>query len=201
MNDLEAMKTRQIVAENVKLGISSLHSWIKCFECLLHISYRLGTKKWFVRRTDRPVVDSRKKEVQEKIRRQMRLLVDAPKPGFGTSNDGNTARAFFRNPEIVSSITGIDEIIIKKLHVVLTIIACGYEIDAQKLKEFCLTTAELYVALYPWYYIFQSLHKVLIHGGLLVNDSILPIGQMSEEAIEARNKDSKYFRITLVNST
>ncbi|GFR29587.1 hypothetical protein TNCT_614071 [Trichonephila clavata] len=27
-----------------------------------------------------------------------------------------------------------------------------------------------------------------------VNDSILPIGQMSEEVIEARNKDSKYFR-------
>ncbi|GFU44242.1 hypothetical protein TNCV_2151961 [Trichonephila clavipes] len=30
MNDLEAMKTRQIVAEIVKLGISSLYVWFKC---------------------------------------------------------------------------------------------------------------------------------------------------------------------------
>ncbi|GFR29389.1 hypothetical protein TNCT_592631, partial [Trichonephila clavata] len=45
----------------------------------------------------------------------MGLLADAPKAGFGTSNDGNTARAFFRNPEIASSITGIDEILSRKL--------------------------------------------------------------------------------------
>ncbi|GFR34082.1 dna-mediated transposase [Trichonephila clavata] len=124
----------------------------------------------------------------------MGLLVDAPKPGFGISNDGNTARVFFRNPEIASSITGIDEILVRKLHVELTTITCGHEIDTQKFKEFCLTTAELYVALYLWYYMPRSLHKVLIHGGLLVNYSILPIGQISEEEIEARNKDSKYFR-------
>ncbi|GFQ97351.1 dna-mediated transposase [Trichonephila clavata] len=120
------------------------------------------------------------------------LLVDTPKSGCGTSNDGNTARAFLRNPEIASSITGIDEILIRKLHVALTTIACGHEIDAQKFKEFCLKTAELYVALYPWYYMPQSHPKVFIHGGL-VNDSISPIGQMSEEVIKARNKDSKYF--------
>ncbi|GFV71004.1 dna-mediated transposase [Trichonephila clavipes] len=189
-----ATKTKQIVAKNAKLGISSLHAWIKCFECLLHISYRLGIKKWSVRRADRPVVDARKKEVQEKFRRQMGLLVDAPKPGFGTTNEGNTARAFFRNPVIASSIKGIDEMLIKKLHVVLTTIAYGYEMDVQKFKEFYLTTAELYVALCPCSNKPQSLHKALIHGGLLVNGSILHIGQMSEEAIEARNKDSTYFR-------
>ncbi|GFY64453.1 dna-mediated transposase [Trichonephila inaurata madagascariensis] len=147
-----------------------------------------------VREEGRPVVDARKKEVQEKFRCQMGLLVYAPKPGFGTTTDGNTARAFFLNPVIASSITKIDEMLIRKLHVVLTIIACGQEIDAQKFKEFYLTTTELYVTLYPWYYMPQSLHKELIHGGLLVNDSILPMEQMSEEAIEARNKDSKYFR-------
>ncbi|GFQ72073.1 dna-mediated transposase [Trichonephila clavata] len=85
----------------------------------------------------------------------MGFLIDAPKPGFGTSNDSNTARVFFQNPEIASSITGIDEILIRKLHVLLTTIACGHEIDAQ-FKEFCLTTAELYVALYPWYYMFSE---------------------------------------------
>ncbi|GFW11269.1 hypothetical protein TNCV_3807891 [Trichonephila clavipes] len=45
MNDLEALKTRQIVAENGKLGIVSLHTWIKWFESLPHLSYRLDIKK------------------------------------------------------------------------------------------------------------------------------------------------------------
>lgn len=31
--------------------------------------------------------------------------------------------------------------------------------------------------------------KILIHGGLVVNSVLMPIGQMSEEAQEARNKD------------
>ncbi|GFQ74860.1 hypothetical protein TNCT_288021 [Trichonephila clavata] len=35
MNKLDAIKTRQTDAENVKLGISRLHDWIKCFESLL----------------------------------------------------------------------------------------------------------------------------------------------------------------------
>ncbi|GFQ78527.1 uncharacterized protein TNCT_258051 [Trichonephila clavata] len=94
MNDLEAMKTKQIVVENVKLGISSLHAWIKCFEGLLQISYRLDIKKLSVWKVDSSVVDAGIKEMQGKFRRQLELLVDAPKPGFGTTNDGNTARVF-----------------------------------------------------------------------------------------------------------
>lgn len=194
MNNIEAVKTRQVVAENVELGISSLHAWIKCFECLLHISYRMDIKKWSVRNADKAAFSTRKKLIQERFRREMGLLVDIPKPGFGTTNDGNSARHFFRNPSIASAITGIDEVLIKRLHIVLTTIACGHAIDSDKFQKYCLGTAELYVSLYPWYYMPQSVHKILIHGGILANSSILPIGQMSEEAQEARNKDSKHIR-------
>jgi len=38
----------------------------------------------------------------------MALIVDQPKVESGNSNDGNTARRFFYNPELASSITGID---------------------------------------------------------------------------------------------
>ncbi|GFQ78526.1 hypothetical protein TNCT_258041 [Trichonephila clavata] len=82
---------------------------------------------------------------------------------------------------------------IRKLHLAMTTVACKYEIVAQKFKEFCLATTKLYVAIYLWYYMPRSLRKVLIHESLLVNDSILPIGQMSEEAIEAWKNGSKYF--------
>ncbi|GFY46357.1 hypothetical protein TNIN_148571 [Trichonephila inaurata madagascariensis] len=58
MDDLEALKTRQIVAENVKLSISSLHAWIKWFESLR--TYRLDIKKLFARKADRLLVDASK---------------------------------------------------------------------------------------------------------------------------------------------
>ncbi|GFY38970.1 hypothetical protein TNIN_121881 [Trichonephila inaurata madagascariensis] len=102
-------------------------------------------------------------------------------------------RAFFLNPVIASSIIGIDEILSRKLHEGLTTMSCGHEIDVQKFKEFYLFIAELFAALCTWYCMPQSLHKVLILVGLFVNDSILPIRQMSEEGVEAPNQNLKYF--------
>ncbi|GFY61320.1 hypothetical protein TNIN_68121 [Trichonephila inaurata madagascariensis] len=61
MNDLEDLEIRQIVAENMKLGISSLHAWIKWFESLLHLSYRLDIKKLSVWKADRLLMDARKR--------------------------------------------------------------------------------------------------------------------------------------------
>ena len=40
-----------------------------------------------------------------------------------------------------------------------------------------------------------SVHVLLIHGAQIISSSVLPIGMMSEEAQEARNKDSKLFRL------
>lgn len=39
-----------------------------------------------------------------------------------------------------------------------------------------------------------TVHKVLFHGGEISKESILPLGQLSEEAMEARNKDTRKFR-------
>lgn len=188
------MLQRSFNEKNLSLGISSLHAWIKTFECVLHLSYRLEIKKWQIRKTDKEKVDVRQKNIQEKFRRQMGLLVDVPKPGSGTSNDGNTARRFFKTPELASEITGISELFIRRLNIILTTIACGYEVESTLFQEFCVKTARLYAEQYYWYYMPQSLHKILIHGGQLINKAVLPIGLMSEEAQEARHKDSKHFR-------
>ncbi|GFQ96653.1 hypothetical protein TNCT_127971 [Trichonephila clavata] len=86
------MKTRQIATENTELGISSLPDWIKFCQCLLRLSFRLDIKEWSVKKADRHVMDTSKKEVEESFRYQMGLLVDAPKPSFGITNEGNTTR-------------------------------------------------------------------------------------------------------------
>ena len=39
-----------------------------------------------------------------------------------------------------------------------------------------------------------SVHKILIHGFRIIEWAPLPIGQLSEEAQEARNKDVKKYR-------
>lgn len=39
-----------------------------------------------------------------------------------------------------------------------------------------------------------SVHKILFHGTDIISSCILPIGQLSEEAQEARNKHNKKFR-------
>ena len=39
-----------------------------------------------------------------------------------------------------------------------------------------------------------TIHKILVHGGSVIKDSILPIGQSSKEAAEARNKHFREYR-------
>ena len=123
------------------------------------------------------------------------LIVDRPKPGYGSSNNGNTARRFFQNASIFAEITGVDESLIHQFHVILQVISSGFDIDDEKFKDCCVNTAHLFVALYPWYYMPTSVHKVLIHGAEIVKDALLPIGQLSKDAQESRNKDIKNFRL------
>ena len=40
-----------------------------------------------------------------------------------------------------------------------------------------------------------SLHEILLHGSAVIDCLRLPLGMMSEEAQEARNKDVRAFRV------
>lgn len=71
---------------------------------------------------------------------------------------------------------------------------CGKKINSCKFDAYALETAKIYVDLYPWYYMPSSVHKILVHGGKVIKSALLPIGQLTEEAQEARNKDFKRFR-------
>ncbi|CAH1990612.1 unnamed protein product [Acanthoscelides obtectus] len=95
--------------DNYRFGLSTLHCWIRFFECLLHIGYRLPITSWQVRGPEnKAIVEANKKRIQAEFRAKLSLVVDKPKPGYGSSNDGNTARIFFHNPQTSSDITGVD---------------------------------------------------------------------------------------------
>lgn len=127
----------------------------------------------------------------------MGLLIDV---GFGTTNDGNSARRFFDNPELVSNIIGVNEELIRRFGVILKIIASGYSINIKEFEKYCSETADLYVQKYEWYYMPQSVHKLLIHGAQIIKEAVLPVGMMAEEAQEACNNDLKKLENTIHTS-
>ena len=194
-NNIDEMLQEKVDRENLVFGISSLRAWIRFFECLLHISYKLDIQSWQCRKVDKVKVDARKKNIQTSFRQQLGLLVDLPKQGYGSSNDGNIARRFFLNSRVSASITGIDQNLIDKFHVILSVISCGFDINVVKFEEYALSTARRFVELYPWYYMPTSMHKIFIHRSQIIGSSLLPIGQMSEEAQESCNKFIKKFRL------
>jgi hypothetical protein len=76
----------------------------------------------------------------------------------------------------------------------LETINCGTKINAKKFGEYALKTAELLTALYPWKPMKATVHRILYHGERIIENNLLPIGELSEEAQEKRNKDYRYFR-------
>ena len=51
------------------------------------------------------------------------------------------------------------------------------------------------VTLYEWYNLPSTLHKVLIHGKDIMEKCIFPVGVLSEEAQECRNKEYEKYRL------
>lgn len=195
MNNLKSHKLRDNNEEMYQYGLSSLHAWIRCMECLLHIAYRLEVKKWNCRGADKESINNRKSVIQRVFKEECGLLIDVVKQGAGTTNDGNTARRFFRNKATTARITGINEELIENSYVILQTIASGERVELTKFSLFCNETAELYVKLYPWYYMPSSVHKLLMHGADIIKHfGVIPIGKLSEEAAEARNKDFRKYR-------
>ena len=202
MNNETIVSQKTPKVENFRFGLSPLHLWIRCFECLLHIAYKLPFKSWQLRGDEnKKALEERKKDLQTKFKQTMGLLVDKPKPGYGSTNDGNTAKRFFYNPEISSEITGVDVTLIKHFSIILRILASGRIININKFSVLLQDTKKLYLSLYGWYYMPSSIHKLLIHGTDIISFFELPIGQLTEEALEACHKVIRKNRLTHTRKT
>lgn len=127
MNDVDKVMLRTVKDENFQFGLSTLHAYIRFFEYFLHLSYRLDFKKWSVRKeSDKVMLKNRKEEIKKKFKLEMGLYVDKPRPGGrGNSNDGNTARRFFRHWEQSAKITGTDANLIYRCKIILEALVSG----------------------------------------------------------------------------
>lgn len=103
-----------------KFGLSVLHSWLRFFDCIIHISYRLDVKKWRITEDcEKALVEKRKKLIHDEFKSKTGLRIDEPRKGSGNSNDGNTARRFFSDPELASKITGVHVRLIERFSTIL----------------------------------------------------------------------------------
>lgn len=194
INNLQHIKELKINEEYYKFGLSTLHCWIRFMECLLHISYNLDFKESCARGDNKILQQNRKKQIQDDLKLQLSITVDVVKQGYGTTNDGNTARRFFSNPAIVSNILGLNQPLIERFGNILHVMASGFAVDLEKFELYTKETAELFINLYGWYKIPPSVHKVLLHGSDIMRKLVLPIGYFSEEAQESGNKIFKAAR-------
>lgn len=183
--------------DRLRHGLSPLHAWIRILELLLHISYKQDLKSWQARGPqEQNIVKAKKTSLQMELFARLGLRVDYPAAGgSGNSNDGNTARRAFANYELFSEILGIDKDLVLKLKTILTVISQTFPVDLENFTSYCRATAELYVDKYPWYYMSATLHKLLIHGGDIIRNSVLPIGMYSEQAGESKNKTYREDRL------
>jgi len=141
------------------------------------------------------VFNKSKERIQSEFRTILGLIVDRVKTGYGTSNDGNTARTFFRNPEISAEITKIDVNLIKNIALILATLSSCHKINMLTFRKLLSDTHALYLEKYVWYYMPVTVHKILIHGCDIINQINIPVGFLSEEALEARHKEIRKFRL------
>lgn len=183
--------------EAYEYGLSPLHTRIRFMEHILKLGYDLdfGPNGETVRNNsdNHAKRDQKKKLIQQKYL-ELGLIIDQPKQGEGNSNDGNTARRFFSDPETAASITGVDFELINRFKIIVQVLSCNRKISPKKFGIYASATATFYNEKYGWRHMPSTVHKVLYHGEKIIEHNMLPIGDLSEEAQEKRNKDYRYFR-------
>lgn len=101
----------------------------------------------------------------------------------------------------VPFIPGFDRDLLNRLKVILAVISCSREVNIMAFKAYCEETAKIYARKYNWYYMPPSAHVILIHGWRIMQQLLVPISMLSEEAQEANNKNVKNFRLNFARKT
>lgn len=111
--------------------------------------------------------------------------------GSGNTTTGGVCRKLLSDPKKLATILRIDEILVKNLSKILIIINSKERYDLDEFDALCSETYEIYITEYTWFPMSATLHKILVHSKAIMTALPLPVGFMSEQGAEARNK---YYR-------
>lgn len=179
-----------------EFGLSPLHGYMRVMEHLLKVAYRLclAEPKWRVPKKHKSEVTEREKAINQALKEQLGLHINEPRQKGGNSNSGNTARTFFAKREAVAEITGLNLELLERLSVILKLINSKADINVEAYAKYAEDTRKLYCDLYNFYPLSPTLHKLIVHGAVIIENAVLPIGYFSEEAGESRNKSIRNYR-------
>lgn len=93
-----------------------------------------------------------------------------------------------------AKITGLDEGLVSRFGTLLCALSSKLEINVKQFEIFAEQTRQLFVQKYPFYPLSPSVHRILLHGSEIISNSEIPLGMLSEEAQERRNKSIRKFR-------
>uniref|UniRef100_A0A1B0FUZ5 Uncharacterized protein n=1 Tax=Lutzomyia longipalpis TaxID=7200 RepID=A0A1B0FUZ5_LUTLO len=160
-----------------------------------YLRQEIEEKRNIPRERHKSIHEEAKRRIQRELQETLGIRVNKPKPGgSGNSNDGNVARRFFEKHEAVARILRFNSILLKKCYFLLTALCSGFPVDPVALKSYCDNIFDLYNEEYGWHKMPVTSHKILIHGPIVAQQFLLPIGMMSEEALESRNNHIKEYR-------
>ncbi|KAE8739561.1 hypothetical protein FOCC_FOCC014944 [Frankliniella occidentalis] len=203
MNDIERWFSWPVnPASFTPVVFPVLHAWLRSLELCLNIIERLDIADTYqpyqpYTQAQKDLMKARKNEATDQLRNGIGILVGktvSSQVGTGSSNNGNTARRFFEDPALTAELTGLDEEFLEHLRVVLIVVSSGFAIDVESFRNYTQETARLYVTHYNWYWMTASVHTLLVHGPDFVKVAPVPLGLLSEEALEACHKRVRHIR-------
>ena len=122
----------------------------------------------------------------------------------GTSTDGNSGRRFF-SEELVEVINQLapdkhwSHIVLlhQQISAILRVISSSDNIRTESLQELCINTSMNIATNFKWVPINFTLHSSLHHSAELISlNGDRGLGELSEEALEANNKDIRLYMNT-----
>lgn len=132
-----------------------------------------------------------KEIIQERVYQVFKVHVDQVLQGAGTTNNGNTTRTCFKDPQKFAQTLGIDEEIVERLAFVILAFKQKQILNQQILKNYSIETYRLIYRTYPWVEIPPTVHKLLRHGVDIQSQLKLPVSYYAEDAGESAHK---YYR-------
>lgn len=173
------MKTQPAKGTLFKYGLSTLHAWIRCFKCIIHIQGY-----------DKDIVATRKTKFQNEN------IGGHSNGWFRKHEQWKYSQNVFQYTIVASQIIGVVVNARKRFITVSGTMACGYTVNSEAFREGAWETAGLYINTYPWCCMPPSVHKILIHGADITENVSLRIGMMSEETLKAQTIFLKSWNIT-----
>ena len=111
MNDIDECLQRPLNQAAYANGFSILHGWIRAFELFLNVLKRnvKGVQQSYETYTaeQKQLMSDQEEKIVTALREGLGILVNKPKQwGSVSTNDGNTARRFFQDPQKTAALTG-----------------------------------------------------------------------------------------------